>query len=90
MNGALVKRALEKVPNPQVLVNLVSQRVRQLTAAGGGRSRPLLTDVDHLSAADIALREIIEERMGFDLPRLVALSRPTARNRARPQGWARV
>jgi hypothetical protein len=82
MNAALVKKALEKVLNPNVLVNLVSQRVRQLNFGGGGRSRPLI--------ADIALCEIIEGRMGFQMPEFVALIRPTGKNRKRPQHWARV
>jgi hypothetical protein len=33
--------------------------------------------------------EIIEEKMGFETPEFVALTRPTGRNRKRPQHWAR-
>ena len=66
MNAALVKKALEKVLDPNILVNLVSRRVRQLTSGGGGLNRPLVADVANLGAADIALREIIEEKMGFE------------------------
>ena len=87
MNATLVKQALEKVPNPQVLVNLVSQRVRQLAAGGGGKNRPLLADVANFGAADIALMEIIEGKMGFEMPETIALLRPTAKNRKRPQHW---
>ncbi|HEY5915445.1 MAG TPA: DNA-directed RNA polymerase subunit omega [Verrucomicrobiae bacterium] len=90
MNAALVKQALEKVLNAQVLVNLVSQRVRQLNSGGGGRSRPLLSSVGNLSAADIALHEIIEDKMGFEMAKVIPLIRPTGRNRARPQGWAKT
>ena len=89
MNAELVKKALEKVLNPNVLVNLVSQRVRQLNHGGGGVSRPLIADVANLGAADIALREIIEDKMGFEMPEFVALTRPTGRGRKRPQHWAR-
>jgi DNA-directed RNA polymerase subunit omega len=89
MNAALVKEALEKVLSANVLVNLVSQRVRQLNS-GGGRGRPLLADVTNLDAADIALREIIEGKMGFEMPALVELTRPSGKNRRRPQHWARV
>ena len=89
MNAALVKKALEKVPNPNVLINMVSQRVRQLTRGGGGTSRPLVADVANLGAADIALREIIEDKMGFEMPEFVALTRPTGRGRKRPQHWAK-
>jgi DNA-directed RNA polymerase subunit omega len=90
MNADLVKKALEKVLNPNILVNMVSRRVRQLTSGGGGTSRPLLADVGHLGWADIALLEIIEDKMSFDLPELIALTRPTAKNRRRPQQWARI
>jgi DNA-directed RNA polymerase subunit omega len=90
MNADFVKRALEKVPNANVLVNLISRRVRQLNSGGGGSNRPLLADVGKLGAADIALSEIIEGKMGFDLPDFIALVRPTAKNRKRPQHWPKV
>ena len=89
MNASLVKQALEKVLNPNVLVNLISRRVRQLNSGGGGSSRPLLADVGHLGAADIALTEIIEGKMGFEMPEFIALTRPTGKNRKRPQHWAK-
>lgn len=89
MNAALVKKALETVLNPNVLVNLVSQRVRQLNSVGGGRNRPLVADVENLGAADIALREIIEDKMGFNMPDILKLTRPTKTNRRRPQHWAK-
>jgi DNA-directed RNA polymerase subunit omega len=89
MNATLVKQALEKVLNPHVLVNLVSRRVRQLTSGGGGVNRPLLADVGHLGAADIALHEIIEGKMGWEMPEIIALTRPTGRGRKRPQHWAK-
>ena len=81
MNAILVKQALEKVLNPNVLVNMVSRRVRQLTTGGGGSSRPLVADTTNLGAADIALLEIIEDKMSFDMPEIIELTRPTARGR---------
>jgi DNA-directed RNA polymerase subunit omega len=81
MNAELCKKAAEKVGNPNVLVNLVSRRVRQLNSGGGGLSRPLISDVGNLGAADIALREIIEEKIGWDMPEIVALTRPQAKKR---------
>jgi DNA-directed RNA polymerase subunit omega len=89
MNADLVKKALEKVLNPNVLVNLISRRVRQLNSGGGRASRPLVTDVANLGAADIALREIAEGKMGFEMPEIVELTRPTGKSRKRPQHWAR-
>lgn len=90
MNATLVKQALDKVPSPQALVNLVSRRVRQLTSGSGGVSRPLVANIDHLGAADIALREIIEDKIGFEVPELIALSRPTAKDRNRPKHWTKA
>lgn len=88
MNSTLVSQALEKVPNAQVLINLISRRVRQLNSYGA--SRPLVANVANLSAADIALREIIEDKMGFEMPEWVPLTRPTGRNGKRPQNWGKV
>lgn len=68
MNSEYCKQALAKVGNPNVLVNLVSRRVRQLTSGAGAMSRPLVADIGNAGAADIALREIIEGKIGFDLP----------------------
>jgi len=89
MNAELVKKALEKVLDPHILVNLISRRVRQLNSGGGNVSRPLIPDVGNLSVADIALREIIEGKMGWEIPEIIVLTRPTGRNRRRPQGWAK-
>ena len=72
---------MEKVGNPNVLINLVSRRVRQLNAGGGGMGRPLIHDTTNLGAADIALREIIEDRLGYDLPEPVELTRPAPKKR---------
>src|SRR5437762_398545 len=85
MNADLVKKAAEKVPNPNVLVNLVSQRVRQLNNG----NRPLIADIGTLGLADIVLREIIEDKIGFEMPEIIQLIRPTGRNRKRPQSWGR-
>jgi DNA-directed RNA polymerase subunit omega len=81
MNAELCKRANEKVGNPNVLVNLVSRRVRQLNSGAGGMSRPLIDNVGNLGAADIALREILEDKIGWDMPEIVALARPVAKKR---------
>lgn len=65
MNVELTRKALEKVGNPHVLVNVISRRVRQLNSGGGGMSRPLI-DVDPgMGVADIALLELIHEKIGY-------------------------
>jgi DNA-directed RNA polymerase subunit omega len=61
-----MKQALAKVGNPNVLVNVISRRVRQLTASGGP-SRPLIADTAGMGAADIALLEIVEDKMAWDM-----------------------
>ena len=81
MNSELCKKALEKVGNPNVLVNLISRRVRMLNSGAGGISRPLVADTTNLGLADIALREIIEEKIGFEMPELVELVRPIGKKR---------
>jgi hypothetical protein len=90
MNTALVNQALQKVPNARVLINLVSQRVRQFRSGDGGTSRPLIAGFGHLGGADIALQEIIEGKMAFEMPEFIPLERPTKKGRARPHGWARI
>jgi len=87
MNAELVKQALAKVINPHILVNLVSRRVRQLNAGAGALSRPTIGNPANLGVADIALLEIIEDKMSFDLPEIIELTRPSGKNRRKPQGW---
>lgn len=81
MNAELAKKALEKVGNPNVLVNLISRRVRQLNSGTGKLGRPLVSETGNMGAADIALLEIVEDKMGFEMPELVELTRPTAKKR---------
>jgi DNA-directed RNA polymerase subunit omega len=75
LNAELTRKALEKVGNPNVLVNLISRRVRQLNSGSGALSRPLVAEIGNLGAADIALLEIIEEKIGFEMPEFVELTR---------------
>jgi len=59
MKSDLLEKASEIVTDPLVLVNLVSQRVRQLNS---GRS-PLIPTRPSMGVADIALQEIIEGKI---------------------------
>jgi DNA-directed RNA polymerase subunit omega len=59
MKSELVEKATEVVPDPLVLINMVSKRVRQLN---GGRS-PLIATRPSMGAADIALTEIIDGKI---------------------------
>tara|TARA_E500000178_G_C16443281_1_gene496870 strand:+ start:268 stop:492 length:225 start_codon:yes stop_codon:yes gene_type:complete len=62
----LYKQALEKVGNPNVLVNIISRRVKQLNS-GGGIGRPLLEESATMSASEIALTELIEDKFEWEL-----------------------
>ena len=59
MKSDLLDKASEIVTDPLVLVNLVSQRVKQLNS---GRS-PLIATRPSMGVADIALTEIIEGKI---------------------------
>ena len=63
MKSHLVKAAAEVIPNPKILVNMVSQRVRQLCLG----HRPMVEFVPGLGHADIALSEIAAGKLSFEL-----------------------
>ena len=54
MKSHLVQAASEVIPNQQILVNMVSRRVRQLCLG----HRPMVEFVPGLGHADVALSEI--------------------------------
>ena len=58
MNTELCNEADELIGNPNILVNIVSSRVRQLNSG----NRPLL-DAPLLGAADMAMTELVEKKM---------------------------
>ena len=62
MNPDLVKAASEVITNQQILVNMVSRRVRQLTLG----HRPLVACAPGLREADIALTEIANGKLTFE------------------------
>jgi DNA-directed RNA polymerase subunit omega len=62
MNAELVKAATEVVHNQQILVNIVSRRVRQLTLG----HRPLVEFSPGMGHADIALSEIANGKLAFE------------------------
>ena len=62
MKSELVKAASEVVTNQQILVNMVSRRVRQLCLG----YRPLVEYAPGLGHADIALTEIASGKLAFE------------------------
>jgi DNA-directed RNA polymerase subunit omega len=81
VNSEYAKQALTKVGNPNVLVNLISRRVRQLNSGGGASSRPLISETAGIGVADIALLEIIHDKMGWDLPQELLPPEPAPKKR---------
>ena len=62
MKPNLVKAAAEVIPNPKILVNMVSQRVKQLCLG----HRPMVELIPGLSHADVALSEIAAGKLSFE------------------------
>ena len=62
MKAKLCQQAQEKIGNTDILVNLISTRVRQLNSGG----RPLIDD-PLLGAANLALTELVEGKMDYEL-----------------------
>lgn len=83
MNADLLKRAADKVGNPNILVNLVSKRVRQLNAAGGTGSRPLIMGAAGMGAGDVALAELAEDKMGWEMLEMLVPETGPAKRRNR-------
>jgi DNA-directed RNA polymerase subunit omega len=62
MKADLVNAASQVIPNQQILVNMVSRRVRQLSIG----HRPLVEFAPGLGLADIALTEIANGKLIFE------------------------
>ena len=62
MKVELVEAASKVITSPQILVNMVSRRVRQLTLG----HRPLVVCAPGLGTADIALTEIANGKLTWE------------------------
>lgn len=63
MRDEYLKAALKLIDDPNILVNVVSRRVKQLRRG----HRPLVESLEKLSAEDTALREIMEGKISYEL-----------------------
>ena len=63
MRDYYIKEAVKSIPDPNVLINVVSRRVKQLKRG----NRPLVESLEKLSPEDVALREVIEGKISFEL-----------------------
>jgi DNA-directed RNA polymerase subunit omega len=83
MKAHLIEAASQVIPNQQILVNVVSRRVRQLTLG----HRPMVDVAPGTRSADIALTEIIQKKLTFestfntDANNAVVVPFPTANGR---------
>src|SRR5215217_1175777 len=62
MTAQLLQEAAKVIPNQQLLINVVSKRVRQL----GIGHRPLVEATPRMSLTDIALKEIIAGKLTYE------------------------
>lgn len=62
MKADLIEAASKIIPNQAILINMISRRVRQLSLG----HRPMVEVAPNLRAADIALSEIINEKLTFE------------------------
>ena len=62
MKADLIKAASAVIPNQQILVNMVSRRVRQLILG----HRPLVEFIPGLGHADVALTEIANKKLTYE------------------------
>lgn len=63
MRDEYLKEAQKVITDPNVLINVVSRRVKQLKHG----SRPLVESLEKLLPEDLALREIIEGKISYEL-----------------------
>jgi len=64
MRDEYLREAAKIINDPYILVNVVSRRVKQLRRG----ARPLVESLEKLLPEDVALREIIEGRISYELP----------------------
>jgi DNA-directed RNA polymerase subunit omega len=70
MRDDYLHAALKVIDDPNILVNVVSRRVKQLKRG----NRALVESLEKLSAEDTALREIAEGKISYDLATLEELA----------------
>jgi DNA-directed RNA polymerase subunit omega len=79
MRDDYLKSARAVIDDPNILVNLVSKRVKQLRRG----HRALVESLEKLSLEDTALREIAEGKISYELPTPAELAASVATGSAR-------
>lgn len=63
MKNELLQNAIRVIPDPNILINIVSRRAKQLKQG----HKPLIESLEKLEPEDIAMREIIEGKIDYQL-----------------------
>jgi DNA-directed RNA polymerase subunit omega len=63
MRDDYLQSALKVIDDPNILVNVISRRVKQLKRG----NRPLIESLEKLLPEDIALREVAEGKITYEL-----------------------
>lgn len=63
MRDDYLQAAQKKITDPMILINVVSRRAKQLKSG----YKPLIESLERLSAEDMALREIMEGKITYQL-----------------------
>ena len=71
MRDDYLQAARRVIEDPNVLINVVSRRVKQLKNG----ARPLVVSLEKLANEDIALREIVEGKIIYALPTVEDLAK---------------
>lgn len=64
MRDDYLRQAHKVITDPNILINVISKRVKQLRSG----QPPLVDSLEKLSLEDIALREVIEGKITYELP----------------------
>ena len=63
MREEYLRQAQKIIPDPNILINVVSRRVKQLKYG----ARPTVESLEKLSLEDIALLEVIKGNLNYEL-----------------------
>ena len=63
MRDDYLKQAQQIITDPNILINVISRRAKQLKFG----NKPLVESLEKLDAEDIALREVIEGKISYAL-----------------------
>jgi DNA-directed RNA polymerase subunit omega len=86
MRDDYLQNALKVIDDPNILINVVSRRVKQLKRG----NRPLVESLEKLLPEDMALREIAEGKITYELAtaeEIALSSHVPVRNQTAPKAY---